>query len=174
MSFITFNEAVARVRARLNLPNSEDVLWEAIRDRRINGGRFPGDHDTEDSAADAWTDHHLNTRAANMTKADRNAHTKVDLDSLMAWLDTFFAPAKPSPQTFTTGLPGAPEKGRSEILREFERRKVSGETLPVLAAEVRAILNWYAQRYPDRSCPKPKSTQTLLRSMHREAIKRAI
>ncbi|TIP43661.1 hypothetical protein [Mesorhizobium sp.] len=90
MSFISFNEALARVRARLNLPNSEDVLWEAIRDRRVNAG-FPGDHDEEDSAADAWTDYHLNTRAAHMTKADRNAHTKVDLDSLMAWLDSFFA-----------------------------------------------------------------------------------
>ncbi|RWM14447.1 MAG: hypothetical protein EOR73_26525 [Mesorhizobium sp.] len=173
MSFITFNEAVTRVRARLNVPNPDDVLWEAVRDRRIKAG-FPGDRDDEDSAADAWTDHHLNTRAAHMTKADRNAHTKVDLDSLMAWLDSFFAPAKAAPQTFTTGLPGSPEKGRAEILREFERRKVSGETLPVLAAEVRAILNWYGQRYPDRSCPKPASTENLLRSLHREATKRGI
>lgn len=94
MTPITFNEAVARVRARLNVPNPEDVLWEAIRDRRINAG-FPGDHDEEDSAAGAWTDHHLNTRAANMTKADRNAHTTVYLESLMMWLDGFFAsPAK--------------------------------------------------------------------------------
>jgi hypothetical protein len=171
MTFITFNEAVARVRARLNVPNPDDVLWEAIRDRRINAG-FPGDHEEEDSAAGAWTDHHLNTRAAHMRKSDRNALTTVHLESLMAWLDSFFTPAPPEAQVFTSGLPGATEKGRTEILREFDRRKQSGETLHSLAAEVRAILNWYAQRYPGKPCPRPKSTENLLRSLHRKAIKR--
>lgn len=172
MSFISFNEAVARVRARLNLPNSDDVLWEAVRDRRVHGS-FPSDHGDEDFAG-SWTDYHLNTRAANMTKADRNAFTTVDLDSLMTWLDSFFTPAKPAPQIFTTGLPGTPEKGRTVILREFDRRKQSGETEPTLAAEVRAILNWYAQRHPDSPCPKPGSTENLLRALHREAINRPI
>lgn len=82
---ISFQEAVVHVQARLNIPDPSAALWDAIKHRRVKAG-FPGDHD-DDSDAAAWSDYHLNTRAANMPLADRNAMTVVDQESLIAWID---------------------------------------------------------------------------------------
>ncbi|MES0135621.1 hypothetical protein NKJ88_11795 [Mesorhizobium sp. M0016] len=82
--WISFDEALAYVEAR-KVSNPASRLWDVIRRKRIKGS-FPGDAD-DDSNSDAWTDYHLNTRAAFMSAADRYAMTRVYLPSLLAWLD---------------------------------------------------------------------------------------
>lgn len=92
--WISFDEALTYVEAR-NVPKPASRLWDVIRRKRIKAS-FPGDKD-DDSNADAWTDYHLNTRAAFMREADRNALTRVYLPSLMEWLNRLSGQAAASP-----------------------------------------------------------------------------
>ncbi|MER9080605.1 hypothetical protein [Mesorhizobium sp. M0895] len=101
--WISFQEAVTYVEARLNVSNPSSALWDAIRNRRINAG-FPGEKDDDPDATASWTDYHLNTRAANMTTADRNALTTVYVPSLMAWIDRLSGKSAPA-KAEKTGRP---------------------------------------------------------------------
>lgn len=55
-----------------------------------------------------------------------------------------------------TGVPGRPPKGIEIIRAEFERRVAAGEKAASLAAESRALADWYHRAYPlcDRASPK--------------------
>lgn len=69
-----------------------------------------------------------------------------------------------------TGFPGAPEKGRTKIIREFNRRLAAGETLEGVRAEARALLEWYGQEHPSAPVPQLKSTENLIRTGHRSRM----
>ena len=66
-----------------------------------------------------------------------------------------------------TGFPGAPEKGRAKIIREFNRRLTAGETLEGVNAEACALVEWYRQEHPSAPVPTAKSTENLIRTGHR-------
>ncbi|MER9840319.1 hypothetical protein NKJ59_03540 [Mesorhizobium australicum] len=152
---ISFNEALARVRVRLGLPNAEDILWEAIRSKQVKAG-YPGLHDEEDSAKGAWLDHDLNIRSANMSKADRNAQTKVYLDSLAAWIDSFFAmPAqKLDTNAKLTNRPPDKLEAVKAALRTLPSKSLTGKREPLLM-EVNLLI-----------APMTASKKTLIRALN--------
>lgn len=90
---------------------------------------------------------------------------EVDRSTLETWLRAL----QPRQEALDlhVGLPGAPEKGRTAIIAEFNRRLDSGETCEGVAAEAKALINWFAKAYPDAKRPKPKSTENLIRAAFR-------
>ena len=66
-----------------------------------------------------------------------------------------------------TGTPGRPKKGIDIIRIEFQRRVEAGEIAGSLAAESRALAEWYRQTYPRRDCPTTKTIENNLREAWR-------
>ncbi|MFN6979677.1 MAG: hypothetical protein ACK4OP_16230, partial [Gemmobacter sp.] len=61
------------------------------------------------------------------------------------------------------GTPGRPTKGIDIIRAEFQRRVEAGEIAASLAAEARALREWYRTSYPRRDCPTAKTIENNLR-----------
>lgn len=61
------------------------------------------------------------------------------------------------------GTPGRPTKGIDIIRAEFQRRVEAGEIAASLAAEARALREWYRASYPRRDCPTAKTIENNLR-----------
>ena len=68
-----------------------------------------------------------------------------------------------------TGLPGRPSKGIEIIRAEFERREAAGEIAASLAAESRALADWYHRAYPLRDRPSPKTIGNNIRLDYKAA-----
>lgn len=76
-----------------------------------------------------------------------------------------------SPPCLSTGLPGAPTKGRELLIAELERRLIAGEVAdmskangdvsPTQASE--ALVQWYGVVHPDASQPKAASVANSIR-----------
>jgi hypothetical protein len=146
LSRIRPDEAVEAMDAQALYQRERDVLLKFLADRPLTPERklYPFTIDVLRASFDDWTAGLL------------DPHHKAE------------------PQILVTGLPGAPEKGRTYIIREFERRREAGETLDSLAGEVKAILNWFAKAHPNAKRPLPSSTENLLRDLYRDAIKPGI
>ena len=71
-----------------------------------------------------------------------------------------------------TGTPGRPKKGIDIIRAEFQRRVDAGELADSLAAESRALADWYRQTWPRRDCPTPKTIENNLREDWRAVSRR--
>lgn len=68
-----------------------------------------------------------------------------------------------------TGTPGRPKKGIDVIRLEFQRRIAAKELAASLAAESRALADWYHQTYPRRDCPTAKTIENNIRLEYKEA-----
>ncbi|MER9484713.1 hypothetical protein NKI50_01785 [Mesorhizobium sp. M0563] len=179
-----YGEALALVRLRLSLDEAaaSDLLLNAIDDDQHVLSRIRPDEMVEAMDGQALYERERDLLLKFLTDRPLTPERKLypfTIDVLRASFDDWTAGLlnphhKAEPQILETGLPGAPEKGRTYILREFDRRREAGETLDSLAGEVRAILNWFAKAHPDAERPLPTSTENLLRKRFREAIKQGI
>lgn len=68
-----------------------------------------------------------------------------------------------------TGTPGRPKKGINIIRVEFQRRIEAKELAASLAAESRALADWYHQTYPRRGCPTAKTIENNIRLEYKDA-----
>jgi len=68
-----------------------------------------------------------------------------------------------------TDDPGRPAKGYSIYKAEFQRRIESGETLPTLSKEAKALSVWFEQTYPLKPAPTAKTIENRIREDFRAA-----
>ena len=68
-----------------------------------------------------------------------------------------------------TGEPGRPEKGATLYEREMERRIRDGELESDLAAQARALSNWFRTEHPYQEAPKVGTIANRIRSLYRKA-----
>jgi hypothetical protein len=67
-----------------------------------------------------------------------------------------------------SGFPGRPSKGKHLIDDEFVRGVASGQVLPLVADEARALLDWFKQQHPTMARPTCKTIQENIRARHRQ------
>jgi hypothetical protein len=71
-----------------------------------------------------------------------------------------------------TGYPGRPPKGKDLIEDEARRRAKEGKMLPALTAEVKALRDWYVDKYPNVARPQCGTIENNIRQIHRHAFPR--
>jgi hypothetical protein len=71
----------------------------------------------------------------------------------------------PQPLATGTGAPGRPSSMHL-IVREFQRRKEAGETCSKLAAEARALREWFVHEHPDAEAPSVHTIENRLRELY--------
>lgn len=69
-------------------------------------------------------------------------------------------------QSYRTGSPGRPTKGRGLIVEEFNRRCSAGEWEPVLAEEARALRRWFEKEHPRMDPMATGTIQNVIRDQH--------
>lgn len=178
-----YGEALALVRMRLSLDEAaaSDLLLNAIDDQLVLS-RIRPDEPVEAMDAQALYQRERDVTLKFLTDRPLTPERKLypfTIDVVRASFDDWTAGLldpqhKAAPQILETGLPGRPEKGRTQMLREFERRQEAGETLDTLAGEVRAIRHWFTIKFPGSPCAGQDATENMLREPYRKAIKPGI
>lgn len=69
-------------------------------------------------------------------------------------------------ESYRTGSPGRPTKGKGLIIEEFNRRCSAGEWGPVLAEEARALRRWFEKEHPRMDPMATGTIENAIRDQH--------
>jgi hypothetical protein len=175
MPELTRREAAAIVIARMKISGDEasDLIAEAIHNGALLT-RNPLRDEINENYSHRSQANEMGERGTELpwtafwSVADVWDQDRIDTDAFRIWLARLdVSGVDPLEIDLQTGLPGAPEKGRTAIIGEFNRRLAAGETLAKVSLESRALISWFAKSHPKAQRPTPKTTENLIREAFR-------